>query len=227
MHIAYLVGAHVASSHIILPRLIESMMECGISPSQILVTIAGAGKARNQIAGGVTYLLRQPDFLCSFQPIVEEKWGERMGITHWFFLNGTSRCGSDFRRLVSDGANEEADVTIAGDILPLASMGSGGRAICDLALYRDEYLLSRKEIIFQTTLHNGTEKGVVEYEGVLFALAPKKAKYPKVGHVVLGEGDFYGTGIMRRHEYYPGIDWHRYKRNHGQLKFGSYDPAMI
>ena len=225
MSVGYLVGSHVIYSKP-LAILLESMVELNkIEPSKIAVVVNGSWKEHSFTECGIRYFYRQREFVSHFAPLVNFELGESMGCSHWFYLNCTSRCGPRFRELVESGFRLDADATLAGSLLPITSSGgTDGRAINDLAMYRYDYLARDRDKI-NDMYHMGNNHAI--WEGILYAHAPKQAHYPRIDHIVSGPSDVYGAGTPRITEYYPGIDWYRYKKNWGQLTHGTFEIAKI
>jgi len=203
------------------------MRDCGIPRERIVVVVNGALSKRKLIQDNTLYCFEPHDAACHFRPIVSDGIAEATGITHWFLVNGTSTCGSAFKDLVESGFDPDADATVAGTLLPLNDCGGrGGRAINDLAMYRHDYLVSQSEWILGKTEWR-TQHDILNTEGWLYANAPKQAEYPNVSMQEQGTINRYGTDIERVVEYYPAIDWYRYKKNHGHLLGGSYDAGAL
>jgi len=131
MSVGYLIGSHVAYNHTCLPVLFNSMHD--IDSNRIVVVTNGSSVEHDFVQMGTRMIFRKPEASSHFIPVVEMDLGASMGITHWFYLNCTSRCGPRFKELVEGGFNPDADCTLAGAILPLGSRGNDGRAMNDLA----------------------------------------------------------------------------------------------
>lgn len=225
--VGFLIGSHVVYQHECLPTLLDSMRVNGIDLSRVVVCVNGSGIEHEFVQRGTTFIFRKPEESSHFAPVVDLDLGARLGITHWFYLNCTGRCGPRFKELVEAGYNPEADCTVAGPIVAVSSRGNGGRAINDLCMYRHDYLMSQKDTILGMT-EMSTPHAHAEIEGVLYALAPKQAEYPNVSyHTDTPPMDIYGTGTPRITEHFPAVDWHRYKKNWGQLHGGTYKNARL
>lgn len=226
--VGYLVGSHVVYQHECLPTLLDSMKANGIDLSKVVVTVNGSNQEHEFTQRGIMFVFQKPELASHFIPVVKLDLGRKCGITHWFYLNCTGRCGPRFKELVEAGFDPEADATIAGPWIPVNGRGTGGRAINDLCMYRHDYLMSQKvEIMSQ---YNMTVlQSICEYEGLLYALAPKQASYPNNSyHTDVPAVDVYGTGTPRITEHFPAVDWHRYKKNWGQLDAtGAYKMARL
>lgn len=222
--IHYLVGSHVAHNHAILPPLLKSMEQCGIDRDHILVVVNGCGREIRFTQNGVSFWFQAGDGRSHFLPTRQFD-----GPTHWFFINGTSLCGPRFRELVESGYDPKADATRAGRLLPQGKYGRNGRAINDLAMYRADYLKSdiAESMMLMAGASSGTQHEIENVEGSLFSVAPTQASYPDCSHTVSGPTDHYLTGTPRITEYYPGIDWFRFKKNWGQLRAGEYDKLKL
>lgn len=225
--IGYLVGSHVVYQHECIPTLLDSMAVNGIDRNRIVITVNGSNEEHQFIQRGILFVFRKPELGSHFIPVVDQDLGPKMGVTHWFYLNCTSRCGPRFKELVEKGFDPEADATLAGPYIPVNNRGTGGRAINDLCMYRHDYLMSQKaEIMSQNDMT--VLQSICEYEGLLYALAPKQAQYPNIDYKTeWPPKDIYGTGTGRITEYFAAIDWYRYKKNWGHLTGGTYKMAAL
>lgn len=219
--IGFIVGSHVVYQHECLPTLLDSMKVNGIDPSRIVITVNGSSQEHQFTQRGILFVFQKPELASHFIPVVDQDLGYKKDITHWFYLNCTGFCGPRFKELVEKGFDPEADVTLAGPWIPVNGRGKGGRAINDLCMYSHSYLISQKaEIMSQSDMT--VLQSICEYEGLLYALAPKQASYPNNGYYTdYPPSDIYGTGTPRITEHFPAIDWHRYKKNWGQLECGA------
>lgn len=223
--VGYCIGSHVAQNHIATPILVDSMMQCLISPSRIVVVVNGSYAPHDMVCRGVRYLFRQQEDIHHLHYVVSENLGGKLGITHWFYLNCTSRCGLKFKELVESGFNPEDDAVCATNyILAIRGKGSDGRPINDLAMYRDDFLLSIGGELSE--MRCSGEHAIFDHEGLAWALAKKKSKYPNLSYLSTGPTDVYGTGTMRKTEYHGAIDWYRYKKNWGQM-MPPYDASKL
>lgn len=219
IQIGYLVGSHVVYNHGALPELLSSMYRVGIDAKKIVVIVNGSSQPHEMNYWGSLFIFRKQEWPPHFAPIVDLDLGTRMGVTHWFYLNCTSRCGPKFKELVEVGFNPDMDATAAGPLIPVNTRGSGGRAINDLCMYRHDYLMSQKEEIHREESATSISQLIVDCEGLLYALAPKQAQYPNHNsyNTLYPPTDIYGTGVPRITEYFGAIDWYRFKKNWGQL----------
>lgn len=224
MKVGYLISSHVLQHHIATPPLLDSLLIAGVEPEQIVVHVNGSAQPHEQTCRGVRYVFQQPEFNSSFEAVLLWDWG----FTHWFAINGTSRAGMEFRKRVEKGFDAAADVTLAGSLLILGHRGSEGRAMNDLGMYRDDYLRGQADLIHEMSATNGSQYAIEEMEGVLYAVAQRRAKYPvRDVKVDMDARDIYQTGTPRITEYYPGIDWYRFKKNWGQLRGGEYKASVL
>lgn len=227
MRIGYIIGSHVVYNHVALPILLDSMFNLnGIDRSAVVVTTNGSTREHDQAQAKTRYIFRKEDAASHFTPVVCMNLGKEMGITHWFYLDCTSRCGPRFRELVEGGFDRDADCTLAAVLIPLASRGSEGRAMNNLCMYSHEYLMAQKdEIMSQRDFSSSTS--AVRLEGELFALAPRKARYPNLEYTIKAAADIYDTGTPRITEYHGAVDLFRFKKNWGQFVGGEYEAARL
>lgn len=227
--LGYLIGSHVAYQHKALPRLLTSMFAVGIPGKSIVVNVNGSASEHEVKCDGVSLFFTTGERSQHAKIIVDFKLAERTGIEHWLQLNCTSECGPRFRELAEAGFDPDADATLAGDALNLGpSGGKWGRAINDLSVYRASYLATMRQQMEMWETAD-PEQHIVDLEGYLFAHAPIQAKYPRIGYMLDRSkiSDVYSTGVMRATEYYPGLDWYRFKKNFGQLGHSDYTIAEM
>lgn len=224
MKVGYWISSHVLQHHVASPILVQSLLACGIDPNVIVFCVNGAVTSNAMTCHRVRHLFRSPDDWQHLYYLASEGWGKKLGVTHWFFLNGTSRCGPEFKRLVETGFDPECDAVSAAGLIPLHGKGHGGRAMNDLAMYRNDYLTGIISDLLKMRCA-GTQ-AIFDDEGLAYALAPKQGFYPIVERKVSGPSDIYGTGTPRITEYFTGIDWYRYKKNWGQM-MPPYDATQL
>lgn len=223
--IGYVVGSHVIYNHKALTILLESLIGLNqVDPACVVVAVNGARREHRFRESGVHFYFGTKEIGCHLAPLVNYQLGRELGIDYWFYLNCTSRCGPRFKDLVESGYDPEADATVAGLLLSLSSTGGvDGRAVNDLAMYRYDYLMANRDKI--NSMETMSIPQAIEFEGTLYAHAPRQAHYPNLSYTISPEAeDIYGTGTLRRTEYFPAIDWFRFKKNWGQMPPG-YDPA--
>lgn len=211
MKIGYLISSQVFQNHAIIPPLLESLWQAGVQPEQVLVSVVGSEQPYRYTQRGVRFFFAPGNFTSHFLATLEEPE------THWFFINGTSRAGPKFKELVEGGFNPDVDVTLAGGTLVPGKISPFGRAINDLAMYRADFLRSKTDYL-KTVQFATLDELIQDHEGALFAMSQRQAVYPRIGWETSPPQDIYGTGTPRITEYYPGIDWYRYKKNWGQIK---------
>lgn len=121
--------------------------------------------------------------------------------SHIFLLHDTMEFTPETDSLVRS-ADPEMDATAAVD---------GGQ--CNLCLFRTDYLLTKREQILK--MRNCTKLEAVQFEGVLWKDAPRRAVYPNATVDVLGEEKVYG-GLPRRIEFYRSVGIRKFKASCGQ-----------
>lgn len=218
--IGYWIGSHVLHNHIATVQLISTLV-CNnkIEPERIAVLVNGAQRSYDQCVFGTHYFFRPADNRHHLAYCAEEGWGAKLGITHWFFLNCTSRAGQCFRYLVEAGFDPKAEATSATKYVL-----QGNRPINDLAMYSAAFLERIKTQVGHLVCSG---KEAIDHEGYIFSLAQTKTFYPKCDYQIKGMTDVYGTGLMRRTEYFPAVDLYRYKKNWGQQVPGEYDALAL
>lgn len=127
--------------------------------------------------------------------------GELENYQHAFLLHDTMEFSHETSRLICQ-ADPEMDAT---------ACYPGGQ--CNLCLFRTDYLMSKKDLIL--SMKNCTKQQAVDFEGVLWKDAPRKALYPNATVDVLGEEKVYG-GLTRRIERYNAIQLLKFKGSWGQ-----------
>lgn len=122
--------------------------------------------------------------------------------THVFLLHDTMELGPDSDRLIRQ-ANPAQKATAVW----------GGE--CNLALYRVDYLLSRRDELL--ALKNCTKLRAVEREGFLWRTLPEAERGSYPGALAMEEpGTPYG-GALRQCVRYEGVDLIKWKANWGQM----------
>lgn len=127
--------------------------------------------------------------------------------THVFFLQDSMCLGPKFYNILFN---------IDENLQSVAAYN----AQCNLAMYRIDYLLSRKGFI--RSMLNCTKEESINLEGYLHKTAEHKSEYP-------GNSDmsFHGlhkpySDVERILEYYPQIDLFKYKANYGNTNIHNY-----
>lgn len=120
---------------------------------------------------------------------------------HVFLLHDTMEFTPETDALIRQ-ADPEMDATAAVD---------GGQ--CNLCLFRTDYLMSKRKEIWNMKACSKLE--AVQFEGVLWKDAPKRALYPNSTVDVLGEEKVYG-GLPRRIEFYRSVGIKKFKASFGQ-----------
>lgn len=227
--LGYLIGSHVAYIHKSLPRLLTSMFSLGIPGESIVVNVNGSKNDHAIRSDGVHLFLTTGERSYPAKVIVDYRMHEKLNIHYWLQLNCTSECGPQFRELSEAGFSLNADATLAGAALNLGSSGGKwGRAINDLAVYKADYLVGKRQEMEMWDTED-TDLHISDLEGYMFAHAPTQAAYPNHGYTLDRNKlvDVYNTGVKRATEYYTAIDWFRYKKNFGQLGHDSYKVAEV
>ena len=227
--VGYLIGCHVAQICTPLQILLNSLTILnGIEHDRIVVVVNGCCQNRTLNERGIRFVYRIGEAPHHFQPLVNDRIGDELSLSHWLYVNCTSNAGEHFRELVEEGFEYLDDATLASDLMPRnPTWVDLPRAQNDMALYRYGYLLNQIDLINKMD-NMVTQFAVANWEGLLYGLAPRKAQYKNVGlRIVRPPADIYGNGTLRQTEYFAAIDLYRYKKNYGQLTIGTYDPASV
>lgn len=121
--------------------------------------------------------------------------------SHVFLLHDTMEFTAETDALVRS-ADPEMDATAAVD-----------GCQCNLGLFRTDYLLTKRAEILK--MRNCTKLEAVQFEGVLWKDAPKRAVYPNGTVDVVSETAVYG-GAIRRTERYNALKLFKHKSSWGQ-----------
>lgn len=121
--------------------------------------------------------------------------------SHVFLLHDTMEFTPETDALVRS-ADPDMDATAAVD-----------GCQCNLGLFRTDYLLSKRAEILK--MKNCTKLEAVQFEGVLWKDAPRRAVYPNATVDVVSETAVYG-GAIRRTERYNALKLFKHKSSWGQ-----------
>ena len=130
--IGYLITAYVGYMRIALPRLLRSMMNSGVDPTNIFVAVSGWHDCGQETIDGINYWYPEHQ---SFEVtgLIEASRRDVSGITHWFFTPETAEVGPCFKKLVEGGLEIQRDVVSV----------NGGE--CMMNLFTDAYLKEKRE----------------------------------------------------------------------------------
>lgn len=122
--------------------------------------------------------------------------------SHVFLLHDTMEISPETDALIAQ-ADPEMDATAAHE-----------NGQCNLALFRVDYLLKNRERIM--AMRNCSKSRAVEFEGVLWRDAARRAVYHNYGCTVEAESPVYAGGLVRRTELYPSVMIRKFKASWGQ-----------
>lgn len=191
----YLIASNSKYSSTTCPPLIDSLTECGIKRSDIIVV-------RGQCERDCRYILRGIKHIdvtygaWEYTPLIEVVRGN-IDAEEVFLLHDTCKVGSKFREIV-EGFDKGFDAV--GVYL----------GQCNIGMFKRSYLCNSGLIV--EDMKNCSKHHAIIMERVLWQRAPSRAEYGGAP-VVVGEGDVYGNGIARLTEYYEGLDLYKYKAN--------------
>jgi hypothetical protein len=197
-----------------LPVIIPSLLENGLSSSQLLIINGGSEKWSVENYGDVA-MICTPQNSFEYTPLIEVV-EHHIDSEFWFLLHDTCVVGPSFKELVYSPPILDAEKT-ALRTCPSMSVG----------LYQMKYLMRHKDRLMSIkntdnsleSIQRWKQWGVPNEDFMLWKLqdAPThlyhKNKQPPEGHVFQGYEDLYGTGMKRRIEYYPQLDLLKAKSN--------------
>jgi hypothetical protein len=210
-----------------LPIIIPSLNECGIANEDIHIFIAGVGTEGKQDNNGMTfYQLEHNSY--EYSPLIEII-DKQLEADYWFLIHDTCKVGPKFKELLYNIPENKPD-KIALRPTPAMSIG----------LYKYEYLLTVKDKLMGIrntdlsieSLKKWKHWGVSAEDYILWQTEPHPLIYDRKDNnldhkdgdmILIGQEDWYKTGIIRRTEYYPALDLYKNKSNWGQ----STGPDMI
>lgn len=212
--LAYLVSSHFSYAPLALPRLLQSMRDCGIAAEHIFVVLCGCKREFDQKGPDCTFWFvnHESRNFCTFIEAINPARAEALSpFDHVFCLLDTCQAGPRFAEL-SQNFDRDLDAVAANPHLPHKV------AQADLAAYSLRHLRSQAEAI--ETFRNAHPTVNLDWEGVIFHRAEKRAFYCGDSwdgmKVICGPEDVYGTGTPRITEHYHSVDLIHFKSNWGQ-----------
>jgi hypothetical protein len=195
-----------------LPIIIPSLIENGIEKSDIHVFIAGYNSYRYELNDDIHfhYLDHNSYEYSSLIEICDKQ----MISKYWFLIHDTCKVGPKFKELLYNIPNNYPP-KLALKSRPAMSMGT----------YSYEYLLSQKEKLFGIKNKDYSEEsmnkwkvwGVPNEDYIMWLSSPIPLIYNNNDSwKVVDNENWYGTGTIRRTEYYPSLDLYKNKSNWGQ-----------
>lgn len=194
-----------------LPIIIPSLLENGILKNDVHVFIAGFNQYNHDIVDDINYHYLDHNSY-EYSPLIEivEK---NLESKYWFLVHDTCRFGPKFKELLYN--IPENSIKLALKSKPAMSMGT----------YSYDYLLSVKDKITSIKNVDYSEKsmnhwkvwGVPNEDWIMWMTDPKPIIYNNDNSwSVVAYENWYGTGTIRRTEYYPSLDLYKNKSNWGQ-----------
>lgn len=195
-----------------LPIIIPSLISRGIDPNDIHIFNAGFDEYKYEFKHGLHYhFLDHNSYEYSGLIEIAERQIES---EYWFLIHDTCKVGPRFKKLLYNIPHNRPE-KIALKSKPAMSMGT----------YRYDYLLSVKDklssIKNKDYSHESMMKwkiwGVPNEDFILWMTEPRPPIYNNNDKWVVAKYEnWYGTGTIRRTEYYPSLDLYKNKSNWGQ-----------
>lgn len=193
--------------------VLKSLVDAGIDPKDIHVFNAGFDESSYFVTeeGMTLYKLNHNSY--EYSPLIEivEKEIES---EYWFLIHDTCQVGPKFKELLYN-IPENKPEKVALRQHPAMSIG----------VYRYDYLLSVKDKLLSIKNSNYSEEslaywkywGVSNEDFILWKTHPAPPVYNNIHNwQVINYDNWYGTGTIRRTEYYPALDLYKNKSNWGQ-----------
>ncbi len=198
-----------------LPIIIPSLIDAGIERQDIHIFNAGYSECMTKICDSIThhYLNYNSYEYSSLIEIVDKEIESK----YWFLIHDTCKVGSNFKKLLYN-IPEGNPAKIALKSKPAMSIG----------LYRYDYLLQIKQKILSIKNNDYSHKTMMEWKRwgvpnedfIMWMTEPQPLIYNNNDTwKIIDNENWYGTGTIRRTEYYPSLDIYKNKSNWGQTGF--------
>lgn len=201
-----------------LPIITESLVNAGIDLHDIHIFNTGFDQYRyEQYSSMHMHYLDHNSYEYSPLITIVEK---ELKATYWFLIHDTCKVGSKFKELLYNIPNNLPE-KVALTTSPSMTIGT----------YRYDYLLSVKDRLLSIkntdysieSLMNWKKWGVPNEDYILWRTEPSPAIYGDAAHhQVIDNLNWFGTGTIRRTEYFSTLDLYKNKSNWGQ----SYDMVI-
>jgi hypothetical protein len=197
-----------------LPVILSSLHHAGVKPSEIVVINGGwEASLEDEFNGSRMVLTRQNSIdLTALIEVVERE----INSEYWFLLHDTCIAGPSFKELVYDvPANCPQKVALRSH----PSMNIG--------LYKMEYLMTNQAHLLQAknldhspaAIQYWKRWAVINEDHMLWNVPATPTHvyhqhlHPPDGYILHPDEDVYGTGKIRRMEYFPQLDLLKAKSN--------------
>lgn len=200
-----------------LPIVIPSLLSCGFVPEDIRIFNAGClSPGVDKYCGIDQRNLNHNSF--EYSPLIDIVENS-LECEYWFLLHDTCKAGPLFKTLMEQVPENKPD-KVALKTFPSMSMG----------LYRYDYLMSVKDKLLpikntdysEESLDKWKTWGVGNEDYILWKTEPAPSLYgtheTRNKWWVVDNDNWYGTGSIRRTEYYPALDLYKNKSNWGQSR---------
>ena len=191
----FLISSHTSSVSKCAPRLLKSLIKCGVDPQDILVVVGGSTKEASEERLGVPHVY------------VTHNSYDHTGLIHlvesgldypwWWVMHDTTEVGPEFYQKILS----------FGPARPHIAVGAEGwlnMGLFSIAFIREasHYILSLK---------NCSKLRAILSERVYPCLTRSTSYAPKDGFELLDHRDVYKDGVIRRVIYYPALDLYKYQ----------------
>lgn len=195
-----------------LPILINSLISCGIEKEDIFVFNSGYDEEFSDIIEGIKYFfLAQNSY--EYSPLISIVEKE-LKSEYWFLLHDTCKVGLNFKKLLYNIPSDKPD-KLALKTKPAMSIGA----------YKYDYLIANKDKLLKiknmdysaSEMRRWKLWGVPNEDYILWMTEPEPIIYNNINEwSIVGYENWYGSGTIRRTEYYPSLDLYKNKANWGQ-----------
>jgi hypothetical protein len=197
-----------------LPIIIKSLLDCQINKDQIFVFNAGFDQEDTHVVDGITYYFLNHNSY-EYSPLIHICEND-LESDYWFLIHDTCKVGERFKELLYNIPDSLPD-KIALKNCPAMSIGT----------YKYSYLKSIQDKLFEIkntdysfeSMIKWKEWGVPNEDYILWRTEPTPVIYNETNQesfIVIREENWYGTGTIRRTEYFPYLDIYKNKSNWGQ-----------
>ena len=212
MEIKIAVASNIKFYKHTIPVILSSLKQAGISSQDIHIFNAGFDQYTTECVEGVTYHYLDHNSY-EYSPLIEIV-DKKIQSTYWLLIHDTCQVGPEFVKLLYQIPDSQPD-KIALTTKPSMSIG----------VYKYDYLLSIQDKLYAIRNTDYTPEGLMEWKRwgvpnedyILWMTDPTPAVYGSGEQCkVFNNDNWYGTGTVRRTEYFSSLDLYKNKSNWGQ-----------
>ena len=191
----FVISSHVSSETIAVPKLVKSLLACGVPPEDILVVVGGSKKESVTVRKGIktAFVTHNSYDHTGLIYLLESEE------THpwWWAMHDTTEAGKDFyQQILSVGPTHE-------------HIAVGGEGWLNMGLFSLEFLKRIRAYVL--SLKNCSKLAAILSERVYPRLTQSGSYAPQGHFTFLEHRDVYGDGAIRRVIYYKAIDLYKYQ----------------